>query len=159
MVTSGAGRTLSQAGSNVLLMYSATSPDENSTVLARRAFVQQNCRSSCPIMWNIRTGLPDFWAAAWASATVGCHLTRPGATFGFSTSEGSGATCGVGASATATSTAATGAGPDVSRCVPVASAVERPTSPAVSQSSERSTVGNIRHLVSDASDESEAGQV
>src|SRR5262245_40787423 len=103
MVTSGAGRTLSQAGSNVLLMYSATSLDENNTVLARRALVQQNCRSSCPIMWNNRTGLPDFWAAACASANDACHLTRPGATRGFSASAGSGAACGTGARAAAPS--------------------------------------------------------
>src|SRR5438128_7313714 len=97
MVTSGAGRTLSHAGSNVALMYLATSVDENNTVLARRALVQQNCLSSWPIMWKSSTGLPDFCAAVWASANEECQFTNPGFTAGFSsaavgTASGAGAT-------------------------------------------------------------------
>src|SRR5262245_15740532 len=86
MVTIGTGRTLTQTGSKPALTYSAMSGDENSTVLARRALVQQNCLSSCPIMWKTSTGLPDFLAAAQASANDGCHFTSPGATVGLSMS-------------------------------------------------------------------------
>src|SRR5713226_5080763 len=82
IVTIGTSRTLSQAGSNVLLMNWATSADENSTVLARRAFVQQNCLSSSPIMWNSSTGFPDVLAASHAFANDGCHWTRPALTVG-----------------------------------------------------------------------------
>jgi hypothetical protein len=38
----GTGRTLIHTGSKVRLMNSATAGLENNTVLARRAFVQQN---------------------------------------------------------------------------------------------------------------------
>src|SRR5687767_6345331 len=84
MVTIGTSRTLSHAGSNVSLMNLATSADENSTVLARRALVQQNCLSRCPIMWNSSTGFPDVVAASHALANDGCHLTSPGLTVGLS---------------------------------------------------------------------------
>ena len=33
-------------------------------------------------MWKSKTGLPDFAAAAWASASVLCHFTLPGSTVG-----------------------------------------------------------------------------
>src|SRR5438445_4544712 len=65
-------------------MYLETSSDENSTVLAMRAFVQVNCWSSRPIIWNSRTGFPDFSAAACASASDLCHFTLPGSTVGLS---------------------------------------------------------------------------
>src|SRR5579859_8184680 len=86
MVTRGTSRTVSHAGSNDALMNWATSADENSTVLASRALVQQNCLSSCPIMWNSSTGLPDFLAASHALANDGCHFTSPGLTVGLSVS-------------------------------------------------------------------------
>src|SRR5262245_48806817 len=82
MLTMGTGRTLSQAGSNMSLICFATSVEENNTVLARRAFVQQNCLSSLPIMWNSSTGLPDFLAASHAAVNDSCHLTSPGFTVG-----------------------------------------------------------------------------
>src|SRR5262245_3227016 len=86
IVTIGTSRTLSQAGSNVWLMYWASSADENNTVLARRALVQQNCLSSCPIMWNKRTGFPDVFAASHAAANDACHLTSPALTVGLTAS-------------------------------------------------------------------------
>src|SRR5436190_3666250 len=78
----GTGRTDSQAGSKLALMKPATSSFENNTVLARRAFVQQNWSSSLPIIWNSRTGFFDLLAAAQAAARVGCQRTLPGWTFG-----------------------------------------------------------------------------
>src|SRR5437870_2358074 len=82
MRTIGTGRTLSQTGSKYLLTNAATSSRENNTVLARRAFVQQNWSSSLPIIWNSRTGFFDLLAAAQAAARVGCQRTLPGSTFG-----------------------------------------------------------------------------
>src|SRR5262245_45629846 len=84
MVTMGTGRTISQAGSKARLMYWATSGEENNTVLARRALVQQNCLSSWPIMWKSNTGLPDFFAATQASAKFLCQFTSPALTVGLS---------------------------------------------------------------------------
>src|SRR5207253_11049647 len=82
MRTIGTGRTLSQTGSKFLLTNRATSSRENNTVLARRAFVQQNWSSSLPIIWNSRTGFFDLLAAAQAAARVGCQRTLPGWTLG-----------------------------------------------------------------------------
>src|SRR5579871_503290 len=64
-------------------MNAATSSLENNTVLAKRAFVQQNCSSSLPIIWNSNTGLPETRAALHAEMKSGCQLTRPAWTFGF----------------------------------------------------------------------------
>src|SRR5438445_7128752 len=82
ILTRGTGRTDSQALSKFWLMKPATSSRENNTVLAKRAFVQQNRWSSLPIIWNSNTGLPDFLAASQAAAKVACHRTLPGATRG-----------------------------------------------------------------------------
>src|SRR5579864_4737493 len=84
MVTMGTGRTISQTGSKFKLIIWATSGEENNTVLAKRALVQQNCLSSWPIMWNSNTGLPDFFAAAQASAKLLCQFTSPALTVGLS---------------------------------------------------------------------------
>src|SRR5262245_4623328 len=82
MWISGTGRTLTQTGSKFLLTKVATSGRENNTVLASLAFVQQNSSSSLPVIWNRRTGLPVFTAAARASSTVLCQTTLPGSTLG-----------------------------------------------------------------------------
>src|SRR5205085_2412730 len=82
MRTIGTGRTLSQTGSKELLTNAATSARENNTVLARRAFVQQNWSSSLPIIWNSRTGFFDLLAAAQAARRLGCQRTLPGSTLG-----------------------------------------------------------------------------
>src|SRR5437899_1302028 len=82
MRTIGTGRTLSQTGSKFLLTNAATSSRENNTVLARRAFVQQNWSSSLPIIWKSRTGFFDLLAAAQAALRVECQRTLPGSTFG-----------------------------------------------------------------------------
>ena len=78
----GTARTVSQTGSKERLIAKATPSFENNTVLAKRAFVQQNCSSSLPIIWKSSTGLPDFADAVQASAKVACHLTLPGCTVG-----------------------------------------------------------------------------
>src|SRR5207248_2038752 len=80
--TIGTGRTLCQTGSKLPLTNAATSSRENNTVLARRAFVQQNWSSSLPIIWNKRTGFFDRAEAARASARLACQRTLPGWTFG-----------------------------------------------------------------------------
>ena len=82
--TIGAGRTDCHAASKFWLMNEATSSRENNTVLARRAFVQQNLSFKFPISWNKRTGFPVRRAATHASAIVACQLTSPGRTFGLS---------------------------------------------------------------------------
>src|SRR5258708_7060537 len=78
----GTGRTVSHTASKVWLTKAATSSRENNTVLAKRAFVQQNWSSSLPIIWKSRTGLPDLAEAAEAAAKLGCQGTLPGSTFG-----------------------------------------------------------------------------
>src|SRR5439155_20622644 len=80
MWTNGTGRTVCQTGSKFADIKAATCSLENNTVLARRAFVQENSASSLPIMWNSNTGLPDLPAAWQASANVACQCTLPGAT-------------------------------------------------------------------------------
>src|SRR5262249_12667057 len=109
MRTIGTGRTLCQAGSKFLLMNSATSSRENNTVLARRAFVQQNWSSSLPIIWNKSTGFFDRAEGARASSRLAYQRTLPGWTVGLTNlSAAGGGGGGTGAEALATRVLAAG---------------------------------------------------
>src|SRR5205807_3553776 len=114
------------------------------TVLARRPLVQQNCRSSCPIRWNSKTGLPDRWAAAWASAKVECQRTRPGATGGLSSPVRGGVEAD-GRGIAGGPDGCEGACAETCRGVLIAKAAT--TEPVVSNTRDRNHAESIQHLM------------
>ena len=85
-------------------------------------------------MWNNKTGLPERWAAVWASANDACHRTRPGGTRGLSALPEDGRT-----------EACTGfvGGRERLGCERAVTTVAATAKPVVNQTTERNSVGNM----------------